>query len=126
VCDWKTTTGNFPVDIWERAKEQCRQYLIGIAKAGRLTDYLTTATSFQHIINYHHRNSCFFSMLGQISLAEHRAGRPLLSCLVAHSEHDDIGVGFFGAAEECGFEIDDEDKFWCDEVRRTHDYWRGK
>lgn len=64
------------------------------------------------------------SILGDISTAEHRDGRPLLSAVVIRKEENSPGQGFFGLAQALGLHNgDDNFAFWVQELQRVHDYW---
>ena len=126
MTNWKTTTGHYENSVWDKAKTACTKYLQKVATKGKTTDYTYAAASFQHIFRLGPDDQLFHSMLGQISVEEHGEGRPLLSCLVLHRGSFSIGSGFFGAAEEVGYTVDDKTKFWIDEMKRTHQYWKGR
>ena len=65
-------------------------------------------------------------LLGEISMEEHRLGRPLLSAIVRSKGSDMPGEGFFGLARGLGrFDGSDDLAFWTEEVRRVHDCWRA-
>ena len=64
------------------------------------------------------------SILGEISRAEHQAGRPVLSAVVISVEGNRPGQGFFRLAEERDlYTGGDEDRFWVQELNRLFDYW---
>ena len=124
--DWKTTTGYHPTGVWTAAKKAARDFLEDIAKAGKTTDYSDVVLSFRSILRKEPNDALFHTMLGQISVEEHAAGRPLLSCLCLYRETWSIGGGFYEMAEGEGYPVDDKLKFWVEEMNRTHAYWKGK
>jgi len=64
-------------------------------------------------------------LLGEISTSEHQQGRPLLSAVVIHRENNIPGPGFFRLARELGlYHGGDDFRFFIQELRRVHDYWR--
>jgi hypothetical protein len=68
-------------------------------------------------------------ILGEISSAEHRAGRPLLSAVVILDGLNVPGKGFFTLARELGLykprKVHDDILFFADELRRVHGYWKN-
>lgn len=69
-------------------------------------------------------------MLDEINNSEHKAGRPMISSVVVHSQEGLPGAGFFVCARELGVlttkNRQDELAFFVGELRRVHDYWRGE
>lgn len=66
-------------------------------------------------------------ILGDISEAEHRAGRPLLSAVVIRLEKNSPGQGFFGLANDLGLHDGIDDFwFWLQEIQRVHDCWSNQ
>ena len=64
-------------------------------------------------------------MLGQISEAEDRAGRDMLTVLVVHKNGDhQPGPGFFDLARALGRDTSDINRCWIVELRKVHDFWR--
>ena len=64
------------------------------------------------------------NILDNISSAEHRAGRPLLSAVVIRKDKNMPGNGFFKLARGLGLHTEDDDfMYWLQELRRVHDYW---
>ena len=63
-------------------------------------------------------------ILGDISTAEHQAGRPLLSAVVIRKGENSPGPGFFGLAKDLGLHDGDDDfRYWVKELQRVHDCW---
>ena len=63
-------------------------------------------------------------ILGDISTAEHQAGRSLLSAVVIRKEENSPGSGFFVLAKDLGLHDGGDDfRFWVQELQRVHDYW---
>jgi hypothetical protein len=63
-------------------------------------------------------------ILGEISKAEHEAGRPLLSVVVTQKENERPGVGFFQLAQDLGMVRGlDRETYFIKELARTYDYW---
>ena len=68
------------------------------------------------------------AILDCINRIEHKKGRPLLSAVVILKDANMPGAGFFKLAKCLGLQSQDEDNlmFWINELRRVHDYWRGR
>ena len=63
-------------------------------------------------------------ILGDISTAEHYAGRPLLSAVVIRKEENSPGPGFFGLAKDLRLHDGDDDfRYWVQELQRVHNHW---
>ena len=64
-------------------------------------------------------------ILGEISTAEHKQGRPLLSVVVIHRDNNIPGPGFFKLAKQLGqYKASNDLLFFVDQLRRVHDHWR--
>jgi len=67
----------------------------------------------------------FHHMLGEVSTAEHKAARGMLSVLVVHKTGDmKPGPGFFELAKQLGYAVNDEDVFWISMFRKVCAAWR--
>jgi hypothetical protein len=62
-------------------------------------------------------------MLGQISTAEEKAGRGLLTAVVVTADEHVPGPGFFKLAKELAFAFDDPITFWADQLKRVYSAW---
>jgi hypothetical protein len=63
-------------------------------------------------------------ILGEISEAEHKARRPMLSAVVVRSGDGTPGQGFFWLAKDLGiYDGGDEEAFFAEELKKVHDYW---
>jgi len=68
-----------------------------------------------------------FSLLGQLSEEEYRAGRGMISALVVHKHGDmEPGTGFSDLARELGLDTSDRLACWIGQVHKVHDYWCNK
>jgi hypothetical protein len=66
-------------------------------------------------------------ILGEISMFEHKNGRPLISVIVVHKENNMPGNEFFRLAKQLGIYGGGDDLgFFVRELRRVHEYWSGK
>ena len=115
------------IAIWERAKQEMKLVIIERAKKRIMINYselLNKITSLKLDIEQVDHRSIMAEMLGEISLAEDKAGRGMLSALVTHKTGDmEPGQGFFQYAEVLGKDISDKTKFWIQEVHKVHKYW---
>ena len=68
------------------------------------------------------------AILDCINRIEHSEGHPLLSAVVILKDANMPGAGFFKLAKCLGLQSPNEDNlmFWIRELRRVHDYWRGR
>ena len=65
-------------------------------------------------------------ILGEISLFEHKNGRPLLSVVVLYRDDNMPGQGFFRLARELGVYAGKDDiAFFVRELKRVHAYWKA-
>ncbi|NQT06919.1 MAG: hypothetical protein HQ575_05195 [Candidatus Omnitrophica bacterium] len=112
---------------WECTKEEMRIAIIEQAKRENMITYselLKKVKSLKLNIEEIDHRSIMAEMLGEISLAEDKAGRGMLSALVVHKTGDrEPGQGFFDYAEVLGRDVSDKTKCWVREVSRVYDYW---
>lgn len=101
--------------------------IIERAKRERMITYselLKKVKSLKLNIEEIDHRSIMAEMLGEISLAEDKAGRGMLSALVVHKTGDrEPGQGFFDYAEALGRDVSDKTECWIREVNRVHGYW---
>ncbi len=113
--------------IWERAKQEMKLAIIERAKKRLMINYselLNKITSLKLDIEQVDHRSIMAEMLGEISLAEDKDGRGMLSALVTHKTGDmEPGQGFFHYAKVLGKDISDKTRFWIQEVNKVHNYW---
>ena len=94
-----------------------RRILIAVAKVGRTISYKALGRK----LGIHWRGYTMRHLLGEISLAEHKAGRPLLSAVVVHTHNRKPGPGFIhGLCDRLtGVTLD-----WKYQLGRVHGYWQ--
>ncbi|MFC1755722.1 hypothetical protein ACFL96_20420 [Thermoproteota archaeon] len=113
--------------VWECTKEEMKIAIIKQAKREVMISYselLKNVKSLKLNIEEIDHRSIMAEMLGEISLAEDKAGRGMLSALVVHKTGDmEPGQGFFDYAETLGRDISEKTKCWVREVERVHKYW---
>jgi hypothetical protein len=112
---------------WDRTKEEMRIAIIERAKREGMITYselLKKVKSLKLNIEEIDHRTIMAEMLGEISLAEDKAGRGMLSALVVHKTGDmEPGQGFFHYAEVLGRDISDKTKCWIREVKKVYGYW---
>ena len=97
------------------------EVLIGVAKAHGVTYYGDIAP----LVNM--AAVGLGDPLGVISKMEIEAGRPMLSAVVASTDTDIPGWGFFELAASLGrYDGIDGDAFIEEELRKVHDYWANE
>jgi len=68
-----------------------------------------------------------FHLLGEISTAEDKAGRGMLTAIVVHKSGDmQPGPGFFELAKSPGKDTSDVLVCWINEFNNVHDYWANR
>jgi hypothetical protein len=99
-------------------------HLIGIARRGELTTYRRLAAAFALDLSTPVDRERLAGALRDVSVAEHRAGRPLLSALVVLAGRRRPGAGFFDCARAVGAltDVTDED-FYEAELTRVYRQW---
>ena len=101
-----------------------RNELLRVARAQEITSYSVIAPVAGINLDTDAGRAVLARLLGEISTAEHAAGRPLLSAVVVLKGSDVPGRGFFTLARDLGrFAGGDDMKFWVEEVKRVWDYW---
>ena len=115
-------TYGYDQDQWERAKDEARSFLIELA-ASRLVATYTLVTKQIETIKFTAQDYKYHSMLGQISISEHEAGKGMLSGLVVTARDRKPGGGFFRLARILGFEFDDDKAFWKSETAKVTAYY---
>lgn len=113
----------YPFAKWNKAKEEMKQILIGIAKAGGKIPYSELVAKVK-TITLQPESYALANMLGEISTEENAAGRGMLSVVVVHKSGDtQPGTGFFELAKELGRDTSNHTRCWIEEFNRVHTYW---
>jgi hypothetical protein len=112
-----------PPDQWAEAMSEIRDILIETAQKRPMITY-SDLVSQVDAVSFNAYDQRLFAILGQLSVAEHEAGRPLLSVLVVH-KHGDMkpGEGFFELAGALGRNTSDVLKAWISEVQKVYPHW---
>ncbi len=127
------TKWGYPHEDIERAVEEVREILIGVAKDRRrpgityteLTEKMTTISVDPH-------SALLNDFLGRVSEEGHLNGDGMLSVLVHYKDPDKglwPGPGFFNlATKHLGYDLPDDlsrTAFWVEKRQEVHDRWRG-
>jgi hypothetical protein len=113
----------YPIEDWNKAKEEMRQILIEKAKARETITYSDLLSKIQ-TIKLHRGLRPFTDMLGEISREEDAAGRGMLTVLVVYKNHGKLpGDPFFTLADELGRNTSNRRKFFEGELKRVYDCW---
>jgi hypothetical protein len=119
------TKYKYPLDQWDKAKEEMRQVLISRA-ALRGTIPYSELVQKVHAIRLEPDAYPFHAMLGEISTAEDQAGRGMLTVIVVHKDGDmQPGPGFFNLAGRLGHDTSDRLTFWVGELDKVYAAWSG-
>ena len=114
-------------EVWEQAKQEMTFAIIKRAKQSRMIAYselLNQVSSLRLDLEQVDHRSIMAELLGEISLAEDKAGHGMLSALVIHKTGDMVpGQGFFHYAEALGKDVSDKLTCWVRETHKVHDYW---
>ena len=117
-------------EVWEQAKQEMRLAIIKRAKQHGMIAYselLNKVSSLRLELEQPDHRSVMAEMLGEISLAEDKVGRGMLSALVVHKTGDMVpGQGFFHYAEVLGRDISDKVACWVREIHKVYDCWANK
>jgi hypothetical protein len=111
---------------WEKAKVQATKVLIDVARRKGRIAYSELAAQITAIQIEAH-DPRMFHLLGEISTAEDKAGRGMLTAIVVHKSGDmQPGPGFFELAKSLGKDTSDVLVCWINEFNKVHDYWANK
>ena len=102
-----------------------RARLVAAARRGEILYYGDLAPALGlHLDNPQHRRR-IGEILGDISIHELKAGRPMLSSIVVQRDDGLPGVGFFHLGEELGVVLEGEDAvaFAVRQLKATFAYW---
>lgn len=114
----------FPEADWEAAKAEARHVMVAAASQAGFVTYSDLVAQITALA-LAPRSTELAHMLGEISTAEHEAGRGMLTVVVVHKHGDQMpGPGFFRLARSLGYEAKDRNAFWLEELERVHRTWR--
>lgn len=113
----------YPAKDWHRAKQEVRAALIQRAKA---KDVISFAELVRKVtaIQLDPDSLALSKLLREIAVAEHAAGRGMLSAVVVYSNGDmQPGPGFFNLAGRLRKNTYDSLRCWIKELKRVYGYW---
>jgi hypothetical protein len=115
----------FDDGAWEAAKTEGRDILSVCARERRMVPYSEFIQHVRSISFEGPHDPRLRPFLGEISIAEARAGRGMLTALVVHKHGDyQPGPGFFELAKSLGHDTSDLEKFWIQEVKKVFAAWQ--
>jgi hypothetical protein len=110
---------------WNAAKQEIRQILSQRAKLRGMIPYSELTAQLQSV-QLEANSFALFSLLGEVSWDEDKAGRGMLSVIVVHKAGDmQPGQGFFELARDLGRDTSDILACWVAELKKVHAYWSG-
>jgi len=108
----------FPINKREMAIEEIKQILIDHAKSCKLITYSKLSNQVKSI-RLKPPFRPLYKILEEISIAEDKSGRGLLTALVVRKDTGLPGQGFFDLASSRGRDTTDKKKCWKDELKRV-------
>ena len=113
----------YPQQAWEAAKAEARQAMIKVASNQRVIAYSELVAEIR-TLDLEPQGDRLAHMLGEISTAEHEAGRGMLTVVVVHKHGDHMpGPGFFQLARVLGHDTKDLEAFWIGELDKVYGAW---
>ena len=113
----------YPVKDWRQAKQEVKAVLIARAKARDVISYLELAVKVT-AVKLEPQSFALSTMLREIAVEEHAAGRGMLTALVVYSSGDmQPGPDFFDLAGRLGKNTNDILRCWIKELKRVYGYW---
>jgi hypothetical protein len=124
MSDWRKSTHGHPKAAWDRAKGELRATLALTARRRGLITY-TDLTENMVAIPFPSGgwSDSLFYLLGQVMVAEHEAGRPLLAAVAVRKKESTPGKGFYDVAKDLGVGDGTENiELWAKELAKVHSY----
>ena len=110
----------YPQEVWEAARAEARQAMIAVAARRRVIAYSDLVAEIRSL-DLEPQGEHLAHMLGEISAAEHEAGRGMLTVVVVHKHGDRMpGQGFFQLARSLGHGTKDRKAFWIGELEKVY------
>ena len=101
----------YPEKAWEAARAEARDAMIAVAARRRLIPYSDLVAGIRSL-DLEPQGDRLAHLLGEISTAEHAAGRGMLTVVVVHKHGDGMpGAGFFELARSLGRDTRDKVAF---------------
>ena len=113
----------FAEEAWEAARAEARQAMIAVAARRRVIAYSDLVVEIRSL-DLEPPGDRLAHLLGEISTAEHEAGRGMLTVVVVHKQGDQMpGPGFFQLARSLGHDTKDREAFWIGELDKVYGAW---
>ena len=113
----------YPQEVWEAAKAEAREVMIAAAARRRVIAYSDLVAGIS-ALDLEPQGDQLAHMLGEISTAEHEAGRGMLTVVVVHKYGDQMpGPGFYQLARTLGHDTKDREAFWVRELETVYAAW---
>ena len=113
----------FAEEAWEGARAEARQAMIAVAARRRVIAYSDLVVEIRSL-DLEPPGDRLAHLLGEISTAEHEAGRGMLTVVVVHKQGDQMpGPGFFQLARSLGHDTKDREAFWIGELDKVYGAW---
>ena len=113
----------YPEKAWEAARAEARDAMIAVAARRRLIPYSDLVAEIRSL-DLEPQGDHLAHLLGEISTAEHAAGRGMLTVVVVHKHGDQMpGPGFFRLARSLGRDTKDPEAFWIGELEKVYGAW---
>ena len=97
--------------------------MIAVAARRRVIAYSDLVAEI-HTLDLEPKSEHLAHMLGEISTAEHEAGRGMLTVVVVHKHGDQMpGPGFFQLARSLDRDTRDREAFWIRELEKVYRAW---
>jgi len=109
-------------EIWEAAKTEIRQILIGVAQVQTTITYSELAAQMQ-TISPHPGAYVLHGLLRVVCQEEEAAGRGMLCALVVAKATGRPGQGFFKTMIKIGRDCADLEACWQAEIERLYAVW---
>lgn len=108
---------------WQTAKEEGKRLLASYARRRRTIPYSEFVKKIG-AIHLEPNDPRLHHFLDEISTEEHSEERGLLSALVVHKLGDaQPGPGFFELARQLGYQFENIEQFWIQEVKHVFEVW---
>ena len=113
----------FAEEAWEAARAEARQAMIAVAARRRVIAYSDLVVEIRSL-DVEPQGDPLAHLLGEISTAEHEAGRGMLTVVAVHKQGDQMpGPGFFQLARSLGHDTKDREAFWIGELDKVYGAW---
>ena len=110
----------FSEQAWDAARAEAREAMIAVAARRNLIAYSDLVAEIRSV-HLDPQSVHLAHLLGEVSTAEHEAGRGMLSVVVVHKHGDQMpGPGFFQLARSLRHDTGDREAFWIAELEKVY------